>query len=435
MNALIWVNRDMRIRDNRVLQYVLSQDMRAFAVVFHKGKKSSFQNKFFWESALDYQESLRMYGITLVILEGSPEEKLPKWVEANEIDLVVTSESFNWREKGVQDLVKSKIHPTPLKIFSDKTLLNPSDLPFAVENMPHVFTSFRKVVEEKWKVNQPVERSVEKSAGLIPVVPSGENSLLEPRFESNQIVAYDLKGGESAAWKRLHEFLWETQSILHYKETRNGMLDINDSSKVSPYLSHGSISPRSIYYETKKFEIEHGASESTYWFVFELLWRDYFKFFSKKIGSSLFDKNGISSKKTVWQDDLQTFKNWCQGHTGVDFVDANMIELAQTGWMSNRGRQIVASYLAKGLEIDWTWGAEWFEAHLIDDDVENNWGNWMYVSGVGTDPRDRMFNIPRQAETYDSDFRYRNKWLQRNGKSTGTAVLTSLTNSSEEKQK
>ena len=97
----------------------------------------------------------------------------------------------------------------------------------------------------------------------------------------------------------------------------------------------------------------------------------------------------------------------------MDFIDANMKELVQTGWMSNRGRQNVASYFSKQRKQNWVRGAEFFAKHLVDYDVESNWGNWQYLAGVGADPRDRDFNIQRQAEHYDPDFKYRNKWLKK----------------------
>ena len=105
-------------------------------------------------------------------------------------------------------------------------------------------------------------------------------------------------------------------------------------------------------------------------------------------------------------------KEWTDGRTADDFVNANMIELKNTGWMSNRGRQNVASYFAKTLKLDWRIGAAYFESMLLDYDVHSNYGNWMYVSGVGNDPRDRIFNLKRQAEMYDHDKRFRNHWLK-----------------------
>merc|ERR1719498_1720344 len=96
----------------------------------------------------------------------------------------------------------------------------------------------------------------------------------------------------------------------------------------------------------------------------------------------------IPSGKHDWKDDPVLFDQWINGTTGYPFIDSNMRELKETGWMSNRGRQVVASFLTKDLGLDWRWGAEWFECHLLDHSVEANWGNWTYSAGVGTDPRE-----------------------------------------------
>jgi deoxyribodipyrimidine photo-lyase len=187
------------------------------------------------------------------------------------------------------------------------------------------------------------------------------------------------------------------------------------SSKFSPWLANGSLSARKIFAEIKKFEEEVEANESTYWLVFELLWRDYFRFVAKKYGNKIFYKGGIKNKKNNYTNDFDSFEKWRTGKTGNDFVDANMIELLKTGFMSNRGRQNVASYLCKDLKTDWRWGASWFESQLIDYDVASNWCNWMYIAGVGNDPREnRYFNINKQAEMYDADNSYRRLWLEEN---------------------
>lgn len=110
----------------------------------------------------------------------------------------------------------------------------------------------------------------------------------------------------------------------------------------------------------------------------------------------------------------EILKKWIDGETGVDFVDANMLELKHTGFISNRGRQNVASYLVNDLKLDWRYGAAYFEQQLIDYDVCSNWGNWAYQAGVGNDPRGkRYFNIEKQAEEYDKNNFYRNMWLSK----------------------
>ena len=142
------------------------------------------------------------------------------------------------------------------------------------------------------------------------------------------------------------------------------------------------------------------------------MWRDYFKYISLKHGNNLFKLGGILQKDYTWRTQEKDINKWINGETKEPFVNANMIELNKTGFMSNRGRQNVASYFAKSLELDWRIGASYFESYLIDYDVHSNYGNWLYVSGVGNDPRDRKFNVKLQAERYDSQGKYQRLWLQ-----------------------
>jgi len=143
------------------------------------------------------------------------------------------------------------------------------------------------------------------------------------------------------------------------------------------------------------------------------MWRDYFKYVSLKHGSAIFSVKGIRRKRKSWQKESKLIQQWIDGETEEPFVNANMIELKRTGWMSNRGRQNVASYFAKTLGMDWRIGASYFESMLIDYDVHSNYGNWMYVSGVGNDPRNRTFDISLQAQRYDPKQKYQNIWLQK----------------------
>jgi deoxyribodipyrimidine photo-lyase len=231
-------------------------------------------------------------------------------------------------------------------------------------------------------------------------------------FEIDSRTAFPFKGGTTAAGKRLDYYFFKTQSLGVYKKTRNGLLGENYSSKFSPWLANGSLSARQIYWKIKTFEEQFYANQSTYWLIFELIWRDFFKYTSLKHGNAIFKLEGILNTFYGWSKNSKFIKEWTDGRTADDFVNANMIELKNTGWMSNRGRQNVASYFAKTLKIDWRIGAAYFESMLLDYDVHSNYGNWMYVSGVGNDPRDRIFNLKRQAEMYDNDKRFRNKWLK-----------------------
>jgi deoxyribodipyrimidine photo-lyase len=212
--------------------------------------------------------------------------------------------------------------------------------------------------------------------------------------------------------QRLHYYLWEKDLIKNYKETRNGLIGESYSSKFSAWLSVGALSPRVIFEEVKKYEAQRIKNQSTYWIVFELLWRDYFRFTAKKYGSRIFQVEGIQGKGHEYYHDLATFERWKKGETGVPFIDANMREINSSGFMSNRGRQNAASFLVKDLKVNWTWGASYFESLLIDYDVCSNWCNWNYIAGVGNDPReDRYFNIMSQAKKYDPQGDYVRHWI------------------------
>jgi deoxyribodipyrimidine photo-lyase len=133
----------------------------------------------------------------------------------------------------------------------------------------------------------------------------------------------------------------------------------------------------------------------------------------KKYSNLFFQQTGLKAKNdNMHQHNIERLLSWINGETGVDFIDANMIELKLTGYMSNRGRQNVASYLCNDLKLDWRFGAAYFEQQLIDYDVCSNWGNWAYLAGVGNDPRgNRIFNTEKQANDYDKLKSYRKLWL------------------------
>jgi deoxyribodipyrimidine photo-lyase len=210
----------------------------------------------------------------------------------------------------------------------------------------------------------------------------------------------------------LNQYFWKQDQLRVYKETRNGLLGADYSSKFSAWLAAGCLSPRYIYEQVQQYEQERVRNDSTYWLVFELLWRDYFRFICAKHGNKIFYRSGLQGLEIAWKQDWQRFDQWRYGQTGYPLVDANMRELSASGFMSNRGRQNVASFLTKNLGIDWQMGAEWFESLLIDYDVCSNWGNWNYAAGVGNDARGfRFFNISKQAKDYDPQGKYVKHWL------------------------
>lgn len=207
-------------------------------------------------------------------------------------------------------------------------------------------------------------------------------------------------GGETAALARLQNWIWEQDQLQHYFEVRNGMLGQAYSSKLSPWLAAGCLSPRLVYWECKRYETQRLANKSTYWLVFELIFRDFFQFQALKQGNRLFFLEGPAGKRTSWDGSDEALQRWKDGRTGWPLVDANMRELRASGFMSNRGRQNVASFLVLEQKVDWRKGAEYFESVLLDHDVASNWGNWCAAAGLFGGRLNR-FNIVKQSKDYD----------------------------------
>jgi len=183
-------------------------------------------------------------------------------------------------------------------------------------------------------------------------------------------------------------------------------------SEIRKRFANGCLSPRIVYEQIKRYETERVENDSTYWLYFELLWRDYFHLVHRKYGDRLFYASGIRGVEIPWTKNEEHFQAWVEGKTGFPLVDAAMRELKATGFMSNRARQNVGSFFTKNLGLDWRMGAAWFESQLVDYDVASNYGNWLYVSGVGNDARRfRSFNVEKQAVDFDPDGLYLRHWL------------------------
>ena len=426
--ALIWFKTDLRLEDNETIVKAILQceqlipvycfDDSHFETSDYGFKKTgSFRAQFLLETLVDLDKSLRKLGSGLLILKGKPEVEISKLVQQYKVEKVFAKREVSFEEKRTEQLVQDQLFKLrcEFETFSTSTLYHAEDLPFSVKDIPDVFTNFRNKIEKETTIRTIFAKPLEINSPEIPKIslPTLKDlGLAAKKIDLRAVLQF--KGGETEANNRLKYYFFETKKISQYKETRNGMIGGDYSSKFSPWLALGSISPRIIYYEIKKYELQFGANNSTYWLVFELLWRDFFRFMFKKHQKKMFQVSGITSGKEVPKTvSEKLLNNWINGASGVDFIDANMIELKLTGFMSNRGRQNVASYLCNDLKLDWRSGAAYFEQELIDYDACSNWGNWAYLAGVGNDPREnRYFNIEKQALVYDKNKAFRNLWLK-----------------------
>ncbi|MEZ8509944.1 DASH family cryptochrome [Vibrio splendidus] len=304
------------------------------------------------------------------------------------------------------------------------TLFDSHELPFELSKVPSSFTKFRKLVEHL-DVNDDETVISRLSPAVTPAQKSAISLFSSPNDES--AVTSEYLGGEDAGLAHLDNY-FSHDYALNYKQTRNAFDGIENSTKFSPWLALGCVSPKTIYRHLKQFEAEHGSNDSTYWIYFELLWREYFYWKCLSLGSSLF---GDSSNRELYSPNSSAtsnpdFAKWKSGNTNYPIVDACMRQLNETGYMSNRGRQLTASCLIYELGIDWRHGAAYFESQLIDYDVASNWGNWAYIAGalrpqVSTQtnkqknanqaqPKSRHFDLGKQTNMYDPDHAFINQW-------------------------
>ncbi|SKB82913.1 DASH family cryptochrome [Daejeonella lutea] len=426
---LVWFRKDLRIHDNEILTEAVRKgdtvvpvycfDPRQFETTsFQTQKTGAIRARFLIECVADLQQSLQKLGADLIIRKGKPEDILPELVGKYNVSEVyhhreVASEETRISADVENALWRLKIN---LKHFIGHTLYHKEDLPFPINNIPDVFSSFRKKIERDSSVRKCIESPgpfkipQDMECGLLPSLPDlGFQGIGDA--EERSVMKF--RGGETEALKRMHNYFWETDAIKNYKHTRNNLLGPDYSSKFSAWIALGCLSPREVYWEIKKYEQERGSSDSTYALYLQLLWRDYFRFMFKKYGNKFFQKigfKGVAPEETENQQDF--FEFWRAGKTGIPFVDANIRELNTTGFMSNRGRQNAASFLVRNLKVNWMWGASYFEEKLIDYCPANNWGNWAYIAGVGNDPKEyQHFNVLKQAREFDPNGDYVRMWI------------------------
>ncbi|HEK19840.1 DASH family cryptochrome [Mucilaginibacter sp. 44-25] len=414
--ALLWFKTNLRLRDNECLTRAMAEndqvipfycfDDRLLAATQYGARKiGAFRLKFLKESLQQLDEELRAAGSGLFFIIGPPEKQIIELAKIHGAQTIYAEKEVAPEELALQAKVEAGLFSVncKLKVFECRNLFYSGDLPFPLGQLPEVFTEFRKKTENIVSVRAVIPKP---KAIPSPTIGALDLSVLAWNTEADERAVIVFKGGSVAAHERLRHYFYKTQGLSVYKETRNGMLGEDYSSKFSAWLSVGCISPREIYEEVKNYEKVFGANDSTYWLIFELLWRDYFGFYLQKDKLRFF-RQASQLKSTVG------LNAWKEGRTGEPFIDANMTELRLTGFMSNRGRQNVASYLCNNLKVDWRYGAAYFEQQLIDYDVCSNWGNWAYLAGVGNDPRaNRYFNTAKQAAIYDPQGRYVQLWTR-----------------------
>ena len=433
--VLFWFRNDLRLHDQSALHAALTSGATHLLPVvclplvdevtpWGFARVGPHRRAFVAAALRDLAARMAALGNPLVTCHAPPATALPALARAVGATTVVCEDIAAPYEQGEV----SALRAAGLQVRSvwHSSLLQPADMPWPAADLPGVFTAFRQKVERAGitpaaplpapaRLLPPpaVPADVLQSLGAVQgaameQIPADHPAGQDPR-SSFSYGTPACAGGETAALAHLTQYL--ARKLPHsYKATRNGLTGIDYSSKFSPWLATGALSPRQIDADLKTFERDHGANDGTYWLWFELLWRDYFRLLHLQYGAALYRARGLS-ELPVAPHNTRGFERWCQGRTGEPLVDAALRELAATGYLSNRLRQVAASYLIHDLHGDWRAGAAWFESQLVDYDAYSNQGNWLYIAGRGTDPRGgRRFNPIKQAQEHDANGSYRRLW-------------------------
>lgn len=420
---LVWFRSNLRVEDNTSLSRAIKDSSRVIGYInidpaifelsdYGFKKTEKFRTKFLLESIQDLKKQLNGINISLIITNQDFETSINSIIEKYNIRSI-----YMQKEWTRDELAEEKQIPKHINLIKDfdQFLYSPESVKEVYENIPRGFSNFRKKCEKYLNIEYPLQipKPLDKKNNIDDVysIPT-LNDLGFEEFRVHKNSVFKFLGGETSAKERVYEYFFETKRISKYKLTRNGLLGKDYSSKLSSWLANGSISVRYVYMQIKKYEEEIEKNESTYWLFFELIWRDFFKYVSMQHKDKFFSKSGIYGDSKDWSNNKELINRWINGETNEPFVNANMKELSQTGFMSNRGRQNVANYLTKELKIDWRIGAEYFESLLIDYDVHSNYGNWLYNAGIGNDSMPfRKFNPKLQSERYDPNKEYEKLWL------------------------
>ena len=433
--VIFWFRSDLRLHDQPALSAAIESGASHLLPVYcHPDperwsawgfNRESSHRRFWRQQALSgLEKALSERGSTLLQCHGPPEDILPDVANAIGARTIVCEAIAAPDEE--REVCALRAAGLSVLTVWQSSLLDPRDLPWPADELPASFTPFRQAIESAG-IEAPAPLPAPRR---LPPPPEkrlacrqtpGPSRLFAPAVDERSSFPYsqpEFDGSEQAALAHLERYL-DTKRPHTYKQTRNDLTGIAYSSKWSPWLATGALSAREALARLRMFEEQHGASQGSYWLWFELLWRDYFRFLHLQYGSRLYRKSGLAalhpsrsgSKPHRWSHDQEIFMRWCHADTGEPLVDASMRELRTTGFLSNRLRQIVASYLVHDLGADWRAGAAWFESQLLDYDPYSNQGNWLYIAGLGTDPRGgRQFNLHKQARQYDPQGEYQKRW-------------------------
>jgi len=413
--AVWWIRRDLRLTDNQALASALNQAESVIPIFVLDpalwAARNVGQNRlaFLLGGLRQLDADLRARGSYLVIRRGDPHDELTALLTETGAEVIYAEEDYSPYARRRDGQVAAGLS---LCLISSLTVHPPAAISKADGTPYTVFTPFSRA----WKaLPPPPATSVLLAPSRIPTranVPS-----LAIPTEPTLPPTVPFPPGEAEAHSRLSVFIDNDDPVIHHYAGARNRMDLQGTSQLSPYLRFGMLSARQAAvaaFSAIASAPNAEARKSTETWLDELIWREFYI-------SILYDFPDVSKqafranlRDIPWRNDPHEFAAWREGRTGYPVVDAAMRQLKQTGWMHNRARMIVASFLVKDLLIDWRWGEQWFMQNLVDGDPAANNGGWQWTAGVGTDaaPYFRVFNPVLQGEKFDPEGAYVRRWAR-----------------------
>ena len=410
--SIAWLRNDLRVADNPALDAAMRAGERVIALYIHEqtgGVRPPGAAARWWlhRSLVRLGADLAERGVELLVREGETRTAVASAVSETGADAVFWNRRYAPGECAVDSDIKQALRDggVDIRSFGANVLVEPWDIATGQGQPYSVFTPFWKKLREL-DIPRPLRRP-----DRLPAVRAGEadHAYVEAPWAAK--LGGHWEPGERGAGKALERFL-ET-SLTDYPEGRD--IPARDvTSRLSPHLRFGEISPRQIWHAAQaKAHADERLRGPVEKFLSELAWRDFSYHQLYHRADIATEPMQAKYRSMQWRQAPDDLEAWQRGRTGIPMIDAGMRELWQTGYMHNRVRMLVASLLTKNLLIDWRAGEAWFWDCLVDGDVANNPASWQWVSGSGLDaaPYFRIFNPVTQGERFDADGTYVRRWL------------------------
>ncbi|MBB6324803.1 deoxyribodipyrimidine photo-lyase [Algoriphagus iocasae] len=400
--TIFWFRRDLRLEDNTGLYYALQQETNVLPLfIFDRVILDDLEDKkdarvsFIHDQIQELKSQFEEKGSTLLVKYGKPDEVYEELFKEYNIESIYTNRDYEpyakKRDKAIEELAKK--NDATFLSFKDQVIFEPGEILNGSGEFYKVFTPFSKVWLQKFEETNVEVLSYFHWKNLLETKPEKLVSLDDMGFERTEIEIPSSNADE--------------EIIRHYDQTRNFPAK-DGTSRLGIHLRFGTISIR-------KLALKAAGLNETY--LNELIWREFYMMilaYNPQVVDKAFKP---AYDQIPWRNNEKEFEAWCKGKTGYPIVDAGMRELNTTGYMHNRVRMIVASFLTKHLLIDWRWGEAYFAKKLLDYDLSANNGGWQWAAGTGTDaqPYFRVFNPESQTEKFDKDLSYIKKWVPEYG--------------------